>query len=159
MQYDHKQVAIVLGTLTISLLSSIRTYTGAERRTSQAQTLSQFGPTDNAKTYFLKLFLKYYLNPWALSYKPEGRGFETQWGQWFLSSYLILPAALGPAVYSVNNRNEHHKQVIMFLGSKAAAGAYSWQTYRHLWADYLDNVGSLTSHKPTGLHGLLRGQP
>jgi hypothetical protein len=28
---------------------------------------------------------------------------------------------------------------------------------RHLWADCLDNVGSLTSHNPIGLHGLLRG--
>jgi hypothetical protein len=45
---------------------------------------------------------------------------------------------------------------IMFLGSKAAAGAYGWQPYRHLWADCLDNVGSLTSYNPIGLHGLLR---
>jgi hypothetical protein len=29
--------------------------------------------------------------------------------------------------------------------------------HRHLWADCLDNVGSLTSHNPIGLHGLLRG--
>jgi hypothetical protein len=26
-----------------------------------------------------------------------------------------------------------------------------------LWADCLDNVGSLTSHNPIGLHGLLQG--
>jgi hypothetical protein len=32
------------------------------------------------------------------------------------SIYLILPAALGPEVYSASNRNEHHK---MFLESKA----------------------------------------
>jgi hypothetical protein len=25
----------------------------------------------------------------ALCYKPEGRGFETRWGEWFLSNYLI----------------------------------------------------------------------
>jgi hypothetical protein len=31
-----------------------------------------------------------------------------------------------------------------------------WQPYRHLWADCLDNVGSLTSHNPIGLHGQLR---
>jgi hypothetical protein len=31
------------------------------------------------------------------------------------------------------------------------------RSYRHLWADWLDNVGSLTSHKPIGLHSLLRG--
>jgi hypothetical protein len=45
----------------------------------------------------------------ALCYKPEGRGFETQWGEWFLSSYLILLVALGPGVYSASNRNEYQK--------------------------------------------------
>jgi hypothetical protein len=30
-------------------------------------------------------------------------------------------------------------------------------TLRHLWADCLDNVGSLISHNPIGLHSLLRG--
>jgi hypothetical protein len=45
----------------------------------------------------------------ALCYKPEGRRFETRWGEWFLSSYLILPYALGPVVYSASNRNEYQK--------------------------------------------------
>jgi hypothetical protein len=55
----------------------------------------------------------------ALRYKPEGRGFETRWGKWiFFTLPLILPAALGPAVYSASNRNEFQKQKIMFLGSK-----------------------------------------
>jgi hypothetical protein len=45
----------------------------------------------------------------ALCYKPEGRGFETRWGEWFLSNYLILPAALGPGVYSASDRNEYQK--------------------------------------------------
>jgi hypothetical protein len=43
----------------------------------------------------------------ALCYKPEGRGFETRWGEWCLSIYLILPVALGPGVYSASNRNEY----------------------------------------------------
>jgi hypothetical protein len=45
-------------------------------------------------------------------YKPEGRGFETRWGEWFLSSYLILLVSLGPGVYSDSNRNEYqmHKK-------------------------------------------------
>jgi hypothetical protein len=55
----------------------------------------------------------------ALCYKPEGRGFETRWGEWFLSIYLILLAALGPGVYSASNRNEYQKHKIMLLGSKA----------------------------------------
>jgi hypothetical protein len=36
----------------------------------------------------------------------------------FLPVYLILPAALGPEVYSVSNRNEYHKQKKIFLGSR-----------------------------------------
>jgi hypothetical protein len=50
-----------------------------------------------------------YLVVKALCYKTESRGFETQWGEWFLLIYLILPAALDPGVYSVSNRNEHQK--------------------------------------------------
>jgi hypothetical protein len=32
--------------------------------------------------------------------------------------YLILPAAVGPGVYSASNRNEYQEQKVMFLGSK-----------------------------------------
>jgi hypothetical protein len=46
----------------------------------------------------------------ALCYKPESRGFETQWGEYIFSIYLILPAALGPGVHSASNRNEYQKQ-------------------------------------------------
>jgi hypothetical protein len=38
----------------------------------------------------------------ALCYKPEG--------EWIFSIYLILPAALGPGVYSSPNKNEYQKQ-------------------------------------------------
>jgi hypothetical protein len=27
----------------------------------------------------------------------------------------------------------------------------------HMWADFLENVGSLTFHNPMGLHGMLQG--
>jgi hypothetical protein len=50
----------------------------------------------------------------ALCYKPEGRGFETQWGKWILSIYLILPAALCPGVQSASNRGKK-----MFLENRA----------------------------------------
>jgi hypothetical protein len=46
----------------------------------------------------------------ALYCKPEGRGFETRRGEFIFSIYLILPAALGPGVHSVSNRNEYQKQ-------------------------------------------------
>jgi hypothetical protein len=42
---------------------------------------------------------------------------------------------------------------IMFLPSKVR----SVRKADNLAAECLDNVGSLTSHNPTGLHGLLRG--
>jgi hypothetical protein len=38
-------------------------------------------------------------------------GFETVWGEWMFSIYLILPAALGPGIYSASNRNEYQKQI------------------------------------------------
>jgi hypothetical protein len=42
--------------------------------------------------------------------KLEGHGFETRWTECIFSVYLILPAALGPGVYSASNRNEYQKQ-------------------------------------------------
>jgi hypothetical protein len=68
--------------------------------------------------------------------------------------YLILPAALSPGVYSASNRNEYRKYLkkIIFLGSKVRPVRRS----DNFAADCLDNVGSLPSHSPIGLHGLLR---
>jgi hypothetical protein len=45
----------------------------------------------------------------ALCYKLESSGFETQWGECIFSIYLILPAALGPEVYSAFNRYKYQK--------------------------------------------------
>jgi hypothetical protein len=47
----------------------------------------------------------------ALCYKPEGRRFETRWGDWIFSMDVILPAAQGHGVYSATNRNEYQKQI------------------------------------------------
>jgi hypothetical protein len=52
----------------------------------------------------------------ALCYKPGGRTFETWWGNWILSDYLIPPVALGPGVYSISNKNEFQKQKINVSG-------------------------------------------
>jgi hypothetical protein len=46
----------------------------------------------------------------VLCYKPEGRGFETLWGEWISALYVILTAALGPWVHPASNRNEYQKQ-------------------------------------------------
>jgi hypothetical protein len=45
-----------------------------------------------------------------ICYKPEVHEFETRWSGWFFSIYLIIPAALGPGIYSDSNRNEYQKQ-------------------------------------------------
>jgi hypothetical protein len=44
-----------------------------------------------------------------------------------------------------------------YMSTRKLLGVYGRQLRRHLWADYLHNVGSSTSHNPTGLHGLLHG--
>jgi hypothetical protein len=73
------------------------------------------------------------------------------------SIYLIIPATLGLGVHSDSNSNEYQKQKSTITGEQSAAGVWGWQPYSHLWADCLHNVGSLTSHNPIGLHGLLQG--
>jgi hypothetical protein len=93
----------------------------------------------------------------AAWYKPEGHVFESRWGEWIVSIYLIHLGALGPGVYSASNWNEYQKQKNNVSGEESAAGTLGWQPYHHLWDDNLDNVGSLTSHNLIGLHGLLRG--
>jgi hypothetical protein len=51
--------------------------------------------------------------------KPEVCGFETRWGEWFFFSiYLILPAPLGPGVYSRTEMSTTRRKV-MFVGSRA----------------------------------------
>jgi hypothetical protein len=74
--------------------------------------------------------------------------------RWMIFSiYLILPRL----DHSVCNRNEYQKQKIIYLGSRARPVRRADKPCRYLWADCLDNVGSLTSHNPIGLHGLLCG--
>jgi hypothetical protein len=51
----------------------------------------------------------------ALCYKPEGRGFDTRWGDFFFFYIYPIPtAALGPGIYSASNRNEYqqHKNYV-----------------------------------------------
>jgi hypothetical protein len=44
----------------------------------------------------------------------------------------------------------------MFIGNKVQRVRKD-DNLTAIWANCLDNVGSLTSHNPTGLHGLLPG--
>jgi hypothetical protein len=97
---------------------------------------------------------------WLRHYATMGGcWFEIWWGEWMFSIYLILPATLGPGVYSASNRNEYEKQKKkMFWGSRTQpVQRAGWQPCHHLRADGLHNVGSSTSHNPIGLHGFLQG--
>jgi hypothetical protein len=60
-------------------------------------------------------------------------GFSTDWS--FQPHY-------GPGVDSASNRNEYQLSSCW----QRAAGAWGWQPHRHLWAEYLVNVGDSTSH-------------
>jgi hypothetical protein len=59
----------------------------------------------------------------ALYYKPEGRGFETRWGELIFSIYLILPAALSPGIDSASNKNEYQKQKNNVFEMQSETGA------------------------------------
>jgi hypothetical protein len=48
---------------------------------------------------------------------PEGRGIETQRGQWIVLIYLIFPAALGPGVYPAPDRSDYQKWKSNFSGA------------------------------------------
>jgi hypothetical protein len=59
----------------------------------------------------------------VLCYKPEGRRVETQRGERIFSIYLILPATLGPGVYSASYGNEYQKQKNNVYEEYSMAGA------------------------------------
>jgi hypothetical protein len=67
----------------------------------------------------------------------------------------LLPAALCPGVYSACNRNEYKKKKKMLLWSKALPTRKAENLIAVCEPIVLDNVEFLTSHNPTGLHGLL----
>jgi hypothetical protein len=52
----------------------------------------------------------------ALSYKPEGHGFETQLWELIFSIYLIIPAALGSLAHSASNRNGYQRHTYYVSG-------------------------------------------
>jgi hypothetical protein len=70
----------------------------------------------------------------------------------FFSIYHILPPstmALGctQPLTETSTRN--------FPGEYCAAGEKDWRTHRHLWDDFLGNVGSSASHDPVGFHNTI----
>jgi hypothetical protein len=90
----------------------------------------------------------------ALGYKPEIRGFEARWSELI---FFNLPNPSGRAMpWGFTIRNEYQKLKNNVSAAQSAAWSYGSQSYRHLWTDCLDNVGSLASQIPLGLNGLLR---
>jgi hypothetical protein len=55
----------------------------------------------------------------AECYKTEGLGFETRWGNYILSSYVILPAAIDPHAYSACKGNNYQTHKKMFVYGRA----------------------------------------
>jgi hypothetical protein len=75
--------------------------------------------------FYCSLLLIYCAAVLRHCYKPEGRGSESRWVEWFFSINLILPAALGPGVYSAFNRNEYQKQKNEFCAKWS--GGRNWR--------------------------------
>jgi hypothetical protein len=93
----------------------------------------------------------------ALSYKPEGRGFETRWDE-----ILNLPNPFGRTrpwgfTQPLAEMSTGNIKKIMFLVSKVPPvfGADNL-TAIYERVDCLHNVGSLTSHNIISFHGLLQ---
>jgi hypothetical protein len=86
----------------------------------------------------------------ALSYKQEGRGFETRWVTEFFSIYLNLPAAIGLGVSSASNRSIRSRKKFSYGADHGRCARLTnlLRLSRH-W-------GSLASHNLIGLRGLLR---
>jgi hypothetical protein len=58
----------------------------------------------------------------TLCYKPKGHSFDSLVRLLDFSIYLILPATLGPGVYSASNRNKYQKDRNNVSGELRAAG-------------------------------------
>jgi hypothetical protein len=55
----------------------------------------------------------------TLPFVYEGSGLRPDEVNAFFLIYLILPAALGPGVYSASNKNEYQKQKNVVVGENA----------------------------------------
>jgi hypothetical protein len=92
----------------------------------------------------------------TLCYKLEGHGFETLWGELIFSVYLILPAALHPGIHSASKKWVPEAEKYCFCGIERSQ-CIGLIALPPSVSDCLDDVGSLTSHNPIGLHSLLQG--
>jgi len=84
----------------------------------------------------------------ALRYKPEGRGFDSQWCHWNWSLTESFRPHYGPSVDSASNRNEYQEYFLGEGGGLKAAGAQGWQPY-HLHVPIVLKSGSLKLPEPS----------
>jgi hypothetical protein len=61
----------------------------------------------------------------ALHYKPEGRGFDSQFGHWNFSLTKSFRPHYGPGVDSASNRNEYHGYLLGGKGCHVPQGLSS----------------------------------
>jgi hypothetical protein len=85
----------------------------------------------------------------ALCYKPEGRVFDSLC-HWNFSICLAFQLHYGPGVYSASNRNKYQKSSWGVKGDRNVRLTTSPSVSR-----LSRKCGTLTSHNPMGLHGLL----
>jgi hypothetical protein len=62
------------------------------------------------------IWLRHYITSWKVAGSRPDELIE------YFSIYLILPAGLGPGVYSASNRNEYQKHKNDVFGELIAAG-------------------------------------
>ena len=58
----------------------------------------------------------------ALRYKPEGRGFDSQWCHWIFSLTQSFRTHYGPGVNSASNRNEYQECFLVVMLSALRTG-------------------------------------
>jgi hypothetical protein len=88
---------------------------------------------------------------WVVSFTPPGKSPRYPLQRRTRGSVVVEAICYKPEGLAFDSRWVHWT-LSLYLLLPVGLGSY-----RHLWTDCLDNMGSLASHSPIGLHGLLRG--
>jgi hypothetical protein len=83
----------------------------------------------------------------ALHYKPKGRGFNSQLGNWNYSLAYFFRPQYGPGVDSASNRNEYQGYLLGGKGGRCVG----LTTVPPSCADCLEILGALTSWSSKGM--------